>query len=154
MDVKREMEGQKRTGRMKCYCRHRMHVRFSDVFNHNGDIIIPCSDGFVVRGCDEPSILVNECNGIYRTQVLIVFLCDFTRVHVILTMCKLKEFENKRSDTNLNNLLIRHSGKEDMLFVLVWMESYDVRNLPIAKPFDTLTGFSVPQLDRSVVTAR
>lgn len=61
-----------------------MHVRFGNVFYHNWNIEIPCSDGLIV-GCRHKSpILIDECDGVYRSKVLVVFLCNLARVYVIL----------------------------------------------------------------------
>lgn len=38
----------------------------------------------------------------------------------------------------LNNLLIRHPGHEEILFVLVWVELDAVRYLPVGEAGDTL----------------
>lgn len=65
-------------------CGHRVHVRLGDVFDDDRDVVVPGADSFVIRSCDEPSILVDKCDRIYRTQVLVIFLSDFTTVHIIL----------------------------------------------------------------------
>jgi len=43
---------------------HRVHVWLRDVFDHNGDVVVPTSYRFVVRCRDESSILINKRDGI------------------------------------------------------------------------------------------
>lgn len=45
---------------------------------------------------------------------------------------------------NLDDLLVRHAGKEDVLFILVWMETNDIWDLPVAKTFQALPSFCIP----------
>jgi hypothetical protein len=63
---------------------HRVHVWLSDIFDNNGDVKVPCSNGFVVRSCYKTSVLVYECDGIDGSQVLIVLLRNLSRVNIIL----------------------------------------------------------------------
>lgn len=42
---------------------HAVHVRFGDVFDDDGNIVVPASDGLVVGGRDEASRLVDESDG-------------------------------------------------------------------------------------------
>lgn len=64
--------------------RHGVHVGFRNILNDNRNIEIPCPYGLVVRGCDEASVFINEGYRVYWSQMLIVFLSDFPRVHIIL----------------------------------------------------------------------
>lgn len=54
----------------------------------------------------------------------------------------------------LYDLLVRHTGEEYMLFVLIWMETDNVRDLPIAEAFEALSGLRVPEFHLTVVAAR
>jgi len=53
-------------------------------------------------------------------------------------------FTNDRRNIYLYNLLIGHPSKEDILFILVRMESDNVRNFPVTESFDTLACFRIP----------
>ena len=61
-----------------------MHVGFCDVFDDDRDIIVPSTDRFVIRSSDEPSILVDECDRVDGAEMLVVFLGNLARVHIIL----------------------------------------------------------------------
>lgn len=66
-----------------------MHMGFRDVFDHDRYIIIPSPDGFVVRRSDKPTIFVHKRDRVYRSQVLVIFLRDLARIHIILgTTCQ------------------------------------------------------------------
>jgi len=51
-----------------------VHVGFCDEFDGDGDIVFPCSKGFVVRGCYEAPVLVDEGDGVYGAEMVVVFL--------------------------------------------------------------------------------
>ena len=72
------------TRRVKGDRRHRVHVRFSDVFYHNGNIKVPGSDRLVVGCHHELSVLIHERDRINQLQMLIIFLCNLSRIYVIL----------------------------------------------------------------------
>lgn len=57
---------------------------FGNVFYYDGYIIVPCADSLVVRGGHEPSVLVDKGDGVDGSQVLVILLCDLTRVDIIL----------------------------------------------------------------------
>ena len=61
-----------------------MHMGFRNVLDHDGDIIVPRPDSFVVRGSDEPTIFVDKRDRVYRSQVLVIFLRNLARIHIIL----------------------------------------------------------------------
>lgn len=61
-----------------------MHERLSDVLDDNRNVKIPCTDSLVIRRRDEPSILVDESDGIHGTQMLVIFLGDLTSIYVVL----------------------------------------------------------------------
>lgn len=123
-----------------------MHVWFSDILDDHRYIKVPSPYCFVVRGGDEAAVFINESNGVDRTQVLIVFLCNVAGVHIVLQQYDMfgRLKTRQKTETNLNNLLIRHTSEENVLFILIWVEPDDIRNLPITKAFDTLAGFSIP----------
>jgi hypothetical protein len=56
--------------------------------------------------------------------------------------------------TNLDDLLIRHTRQENMLFVLIRMELHHVGYLPVAELFDTLSGLRVPELHLPIIPTR
>jgi len=124
-----------------------MHVGFRDIFDHHGNIIIPCAYGLVVRGSNKPSVFIHEGDGINRAQVLVVLLCDFTGVHVILQggvnsaaapVCKSKTW------TCLDDLLVGHARQKYVLLVFIRVESDDVWDFAIAKTFQALASLGVP----------
>jgi hypothetical protein len=61
-----------------------MHMGLSNVLDHNWDVEIPCSYRLVIRCGDKPSVFVHKGDCVHRTKVLVIFLRDFTRIHVIL----------------------------------------------------------------------
>lgn len=74
----------KLTAWMEGDCWHRMHVRFSNVLDHDGDIEVPCPYGLVIRRRDKATVFINEGDSVHRPQMLVVFLGNLTRVHIIL----------------------------------------------------------------------
>ena len=62
-----------------------MHVWLCDVFDHNRDVEIPGSYCLVIRGRDKPSVFVYKRDSIHWSQMLVILLRDFSRVHVVLT---------------------------------------------------------------------
>ena len=65
-----------------------MHERFGNIFDDNRNVIVPSSNGLVIRRSDKPSIFVYKGNGVDRSEMLIVFLNDFTRIDVVLSKKK------------------------------------------------------------------
>ena len=59
-------------------------MRFGDVLDYDGDVEVPCSDRFVVGRRDETAVLVDEGDGVYRPEMLIVLLRDFAGVKIVL----------------------------------------------------------------------
>lgn len=46
-------------------CRgQRVHVRFSDEFDRDGDVEFPGTEGFIVRGSDKAAVFVDEGDGV------------------------------------------------------------------------------------------
>lgn len=132
-----------------------MHMGLGDVLDHDRDIEVPGSYRFIIRGRDKPSVFVNEGNRVHRPQVLIVLLCDFTRVHIILQRSLISQSRKPTTDdcgAHLYNLLVGHASQENMLLVLVGMEAHNVRNLAIAKAFQALTCLRVPELHLTVIS--
>ena len=54
----------------------------------------------------------------------------------------------------MDDILVRHTSEEDVLFVFVRMELDNVGDLTVAEPLDALACLCVPQLDLTVVAAR
>jgi hypothetical protein len=102
--------------------RHRVHVRLGNVFDDDGDIVIPPSDRLVVRSRQESSVVVDPGDGVDGSQVLIVLLRDLLLSQIVL-----------------NDLLVLHTSQEDVLLVLVRVEFHTVRNLSVRKGLNTLT---------------
>lgn len=61
-----------------------MHVWLGDIFDDDGDVVVPSSNRLVIGRGDESSVLVHECDGVDRSQVLVVCLDDLMRSCVIL----------------------------------------------------------------------
>ena len=92
----REREGKERKGderdesetrltvRVKSNGRHGVHVWFGDVLDNDGDIVVPSSNGFIVRGRDESTVVVDEGDGVDGSEMLVVLLDDLIGVDVVL----------------------------------------------------------------------
>lgn len=61
-----------------------MHVGFGDVLDHDWDIEIPGPYSFVIGRGNKSPILIHESDSVDGTQVLVILLRDFPRVHVVL----------------------------------------------------------------------
>ncbi len=85
-----------------------MHVWLSDVLDNDRDVKVPCAYRFIIRSRDESSVLVDEGDSIDGAEMLIVFLGNVTRIHIILDAsqieCQLKRVTLR--ETNLDDLLI------------------------------------------------
>lgn len=53
------------TVRVQGNSRHGMHVWLGDVFDHNGDIVVPSSNSFIVGSGNESPIVVHKSNGVH-----------------------------------------------------------------------------------------
>ena len=60
----------------------------------------------------------------------------------------------RKSRSYLDDLLVGHTGQEDVLLVLVGMEPDNVWDLAVTEPLQTLSGLRVPEFHLTVVTAR
>ena len=72
---------------------HAVHVGLCDEFDGDGDVVFPCSQGFVVRGGYEAAVFVDECDGVDGTEMVVVFLGHFAG-----------------SGVELNDFLVGHAG--------------------------------------------
>jgi len=61
-----------------------MHVRLGNVLDDDRNVEVPRSDSFIIGGRHESTILVDEGDRVDRSQVLVILLSDFSRVHVVL----------------------------------------------------------------------
>ena len=126
---------------------HGMHVRFSNVLDYDRYIIVPCPDRFIVRSGDKPTIFIDKRNCVDWSQVLVVFLGDVARIHIVLTAAsRLASVVRKQGGNGayLDNLFVRHTSEEDVLFVIVGVEADDVWRLAVTEPLEALTGLGVP----------
>jgi hypothetical protein len=57
------------------------------------------------------------------------------------------------AETDLDDFLVRHTSKENVLFVLIGMEPHDIRDLAVAESLQTLPSFGIPQLHVTVIAA-
>jgi hypothetical protein len=63
---------------------HRVHVRFGNVFDDDGDIVVPSTYRLVIGCRYETTILVDESNSIDRSKMLIISLNDLMGSQVVL----------------------------------------------------------------------
>ena len=61
-----------------------MHVWLRNILDHNRNVEIPSADRLIVRRGHKAPVFVNECDGVDRTKMLVVFLRYFARVDVVL----------------------------------------------------------------------
>lgn len=71
---------------MKGNGRHGVHVWLGDVLDDHRNVEIPSPYRFIVRRRNEPPILINEGDAIHGTKMLVIFLGNFPRVHVVLNI--------------------------------------------------------------------
>ena len=128
---------------------HRVHVRFCNILDDNGDVIVPSSNGLVVRGGDESSVVIDKGDGVDGSEMLVVSLHNLVCSCIIL-----KGFSRAPRLTHLNDLFVGHSRHEDVLLVGIRVKFDDVRNLSIRKRLHTFAGFRVPYLDMPVIGCR
>ena len=130
--------------------RHGMHVGFGNVLDHDGYIVVPRPDGFIVRGSDKAAVFVDKGDRVDGSQVLVVFLGDVARIHVVLVGTG--QLPLRGGDkAYLNDLLVGHASEKDVLLVIIGVEADDVGGLAVAESLETLTGLGVPQLDLTIV---
>lgn len=102
-----------------------VHVWFSDEFDGHGDVDFPRTEGLVVAGGDEAAVLVAEGDGVYGTEMVVVFLGHFAGVGV-----------------ELDDLLVAHAREE---FLRVGgIEFDDVWDCTCFEAADAFAGFGVP----------
>lgn len=63
---------------------HRVHIGLSNVLDNDGNVVVPSSNTLVVRGSDEPSVFVDESDGVDGAEMLVVLLRDLVRVGIVL----------------------------------------------------------------------
>lgn len=61
-----------------------MHVRLGNVLDHDRNVVIPTSNGLIIGGGHEAPVLVNERDGIDRSEMLIVCLGDLVGSGIVL----------------------------------------------------------------------
>ena len=59
-------------------------MRLCNVFDYDWYVEIPGSYSLVIGCCYKSAILIHKSDSVDGTQMLVVFLRDFSRVHVIL----------------------------------------------------------------------
>ena len=111
-----------------------MHVWLGDVFDDNWDVIVPTANRLVVRCRQESSVVIDESDRIDGSQMLVVCLRNLLLPHVVL-----------------NDLLVLHTCKEDVLLVGLGVELDHIRYFAVAKGHDTLARLGIPQLDMTIV---
>jgi hypothetical protein len=53
---------------------HRVHIRFGDIFDDDGDIVVPSTYRLVIGRGDETTVLIDESDRVDRSKMLIVCL--------------------------------------------------------------------------------
>jgi hypothetical protein len=127
-----------------------VHVRLGDILDDNWNIIVPTSDGLIVRCRDESSIVVHECNGVDWPKMLIIGLHDLMSSQVILNLGQL----HRLKQTYLDDLLVLHTREKDVLLVSVWVEFDNIWYLAIRERLYAFSGFGIPEFDMFVVRCR
>lgn len=129
-----------------------MHVRFRNVLDDDGDIVIPPTYRLVVGRRDEAPILVDESDGVDWTQVLIIGLNNFVRAQIVLSWSALERAS--QLTTHLDDLLVLHTGHENVLLIGVRVILDDIWDLAVRKHLDTFTSLGIPLLDIAIVRSR
>lgn len=127
--------------------RHRMHVWLGNVFDDNRNVVVPSSNGLVVRCRQESTVAVHKSNGVDRSKMLVVCLHNLSLPRVVLVV---NADSSLAQGTHLNDLLVLHTGHEDVLFVAVRVELDHIWYLPVRERKDAFTRFRVPHLDLSI----
>ena len=141
------------TARVKGDSGHGMHVGLGNVLDNNWNVIIPSSNRFVVGRRHESSILVDEGNGVDRSQVLVVCLDYLVRSCIVLCMV-VRSHRLIEVPTHLYDLLVLHTCQEDVLLVGVRMVFDHIGNLAIREGLDALAGLCIPDLDMPIIRGR
>lgn len=131
--------------------RHGVHVRLGDVLDNHRNVIVPASDGFIIRSGDKSSVLIHERDGVYRAKMLIVSLHNLTLSQVILKKLLGGDLPLQQTDTYLDNFLILHTGQENILLISIRIKFDDIRDLAIRERLDTLARLCIPQLDVLII---
>ena len=69
---------------MKGHSGHGVHEGLGDVLDYNRNVIVPCANRLVIRGSHKSPVFVYECNRIDRSQMLVVFLYNLSRIDIVL----------------------------------------------------------------------
>ncbi len=132
-----------------------MHVRLCDVLDHHRDVPVPGTYGLVVRSRHEASVFVYECNRVDRSQVLVIFLGYLSTVNVILVMASMRPRSLHVYEVPyLNNLLVGHACKEDVLLVFIWVELDAIWDFAIPESSNAFSCLRIPEFHHSIETAR
>ena len=110
-----------------------MHIWLTDVLGYHWNTKLPHIHLLVICGRDEPSAILNECDRIDRTQMLLVLLHNFLRVGV-----------------ELKDLFIGATRKEYVLLVLCWVELHTKWRSSIREAADYFSSLGVPQIDQFI----
>ena len=67
--------------------------------------------------------------------MLIVLLNNFSRIHIVLFEKRVKRVAELHDVVaHLYDFFVRHSSQENMLLVLIRVETHNVWDLPVAEP--------------------
>src|SRR2546429_9745988 len=112
------------------------HARVGDELYWDWNVVFPRSQTFIVRCRDESTILVNKCEGVDGSKVVVVFLCHFSA-----------------SCVELNNLFVGHAGQE-FVAAISRVEADAMRRFACREARYAFPIFSIPQLHLSIERSR
>lgn len=151
---------------MQPHRRHRVHRGIRNQFDRHGNIKVPHAHRLVVARRDEATVVIDEGDGVDRSEVLIVLLGDLAGTDVVLRERRERESgeyacfsekhafdrrfgrtvmkERRKGETHLNDLLVAHTRQEHVLVRRVGVELDTVRDLAVRERLFRLTCAPTP----------
>ena len=69
---------------MQCNSWHGEHVGLCNILDYNRNVVVPNSHRLVIRGRRESAVVIDECDRVDRSEMLVVLLGDLTSTHIVL----------------------------------------------------------------------
>lgn len=113
--------------------RHRVHIWLADVLCNDRDSKLPHVHLFVVSSGDKSASIFNKRDRVDGPQMLLILLDDLFRIRV-----------------ELEDLLVRATCQENVLFVLCGVELDTEGCAPVCEASDDFSSLSVPKVDQFV----
>lgn len=110
-----------------------MHIWLADVLGYHWDAKLPHIHLLVICGRDEPSTILDERDGIDRTQMFLVLLHNFLGVGV-----------------ELEDFFIGATCEEDVLLVLGRVKLHTEWRSSVGEAANDFPSFGVPQIDQFI----